>query len=123
MNLIEFIERICDDGIAAVEVDYAHDEHKRRGAIEGFSACRGKNTLELAALLQNAREAKRMAHRFTNQENIGAYWETVCYEAEIMWVCNCVSAVLMNEGQPVIIPPTARGAMKAAEVIGVGTHP
>jgi len=35
------------------------------------------------------------------------------------WVCNVVSALLMNQGLSTIIQPTARGVLKAAEIVGV----
>ncbi len=50
------------------------------------------------------------------------YWWFRCYQAEVEWVCNVVSAMLMNEGH--ITPllswlPTANGYIKVASIIGV----
>ena len=37
------------------------------------------------------------------------YWYARCFALEVEWVCNVVSAMLMNEGRPTIVTPTARG--------------
>ena len=39
------------------------------------------------------------------------------------WTCNCVSAIMANSGMDPIVPPTARGFIKAAEVTSVGGAP
>jgi len=115
MNFHDFLSRVIDEGIAAASESYAAPEEKEmlEGALAGFEACRKKNTAELAALLAQARKACR--------DGFGqvGHWRRRCYEAEIEWVCNVVSAALVNVDQPPIIPPTARGMMKAASILGV----
>lgn len=126
------LERVIGDGIEAVKRDYnrERDERKQAGAIAGFEACRGRLPTQLAALLAEARLDRGRAHRDAHerrkggtkeeQDNVSAkYWYWRCRESEIEWVCNVVSAVLANQGLPVLVPPTYRGAMKAAEILGV----
>ena len=118
MNLVEFIERVIGDGINAAKADYPKPDQKEKlkGSISGFEKCRGKNTLELLTLLD---EAKIATHKAL-LEQAKNYWFVRCEEAEIEWVCNCVSALLVNEGFDPIIIPTARSVMKVAEIVGVG---
>lgn len=120
MNYKEVLERIIDDGIEAAKRDYTAGP-KLRGSIAGFERCRSRSPHELKTLLD-------IAQRVTNEAFCKAgygelsdeeYWEARCAEIEIEWTCNVISAVLMNEHQSVIITPTARGVMQAAEIVGV----
>jgi hypothetical protein len=117
MNYEQYLAQIIDEGVAAAKTDYTEERNKDKlkGSVEGFEACRGKSPAELKALLGETRERVKQAY-LDEAEN---YFEIRCYEAEVEWVCNCVNAILMNEGQPIIVSPTARGMMKAAEVVGV----
>jgi hypothetical protein len=115
VEYLKILERIINDGIEAARKDYASEPDKLKGAVAGFAACRGKQPAELAALFLEAQERTRQAFRL----RVENYWEIRCYDAEIEWTCNCVSAVLLNQGLPVIVNPTARGMLKAAEVVGV----
>ena len=117
MEYQEFLAKIIKDGSAAAEKDYKDNPVRLKGALAGFFACQGKFPPQLAELLAASREKTQEA-RLSRAEN---YWEIRCFEAEIEWVCNCVSAMLQNEKQPVIIIPTARAVLKAAEVIGVAS--
>lgn len=130
MTYEEFLARIIDDGIEAARRDYAKKTRAAhlRGAVAGFEACRGKSPIELKVLLDRACMASHDAHDelvqgrraspgSTRPANLAGYWEARCYELEVEWVCNCVSAMLYNEGHPVIVPPTARGTIRAAEVL------
>ncbi len=117
MSTGDFLTRVIDDGIAAAKADYSEPRqaHKRDGAVAGFEACRDKSPAELGELLTRARRDQMAAF----DGPIETYWNRTCFMHEVEWVCNCVSAVLQNEGLPVIITPTARGYMKAASIIGV----
>src|SRR6266404_1999518 len=114
MDYWKFLGRVIDDGIAAAKADYAKPRQKDQleGSIAGFEACRKKAPLELKNLLEMARQQTRSA-RVQEAEN---YWWFRCYELEIEWVCNVVSAAMMNQGAGQIVPPTGRGLMKAAEI-------
>lgn len=114
----DYLTRVINDGIEAAKEDYKEQPHKARGSIAGFEACRGKSPQELLQVLADAR--KRTMEAYMGRIETEAYWEIRCAEAEIEWVCNCVSAMLWNQGLPTIVPPTARAVMKAAEILGVG---
>jgi hypothetical protein len=116
MTYAEFLTRIIDDGIAAARTDYADEPHKLRGAIDGFEACRGKSPSELITLWQ---EAERAAH--ASRSDLKTYWQLRCTALEVEWICNCVSVATTNAGGPPLLGhlPTARAAMKYAEVVGV----
>ena len=119
-TLEAFQTRVIDAGIAAARADYFGDgplqTAKREGSVEGFEACRLKTPAELALLLRAAEE--RVEESFL--ELPAAYWRVRARALEIRWVCNCVSAVLMNEGRPTILAPTMRAVLWAAEILGVG---
>lgn len=115
MEYRDFLTKIVDDGIEAARRDYADKPDKLRGSLAGFEACRGKDPVELAKLLTEARGQTREA-MLRKTEN---YWEVRCFELEVEWTCNCVSAMMVNSGMQPIVPPTARGTIKAAEVAGV----
>ncbi len=120
-----FLTRIIDDGVAAARRDYAgdlpRDVAKRMGALAGFEACRGKNPVQLVALLDQARQdtVSAMRTRMNDASQVNNYWRQRCYELEVEWVCNVVSSALWNQGQATIVTPTARGLLKAAEILGV----
>lgn len=119
MDYTELLDRIIDDGIKAAREDYAGDPMKLEGATKGFEACRGKTPQELMELLAQAAADRRKAMI----EEAEDYWRVRCYEAEVEWVCNCVSVILMAAGEPVIVPPTAQAAIKVVSIVGVtGNH-
>jgi len=117
MNLQDALNRIIDDGIVVAKADYKLPEQKQKRdrSVAGFEACRGKTPAQLAELLESARKSTREAH-LNEARN---YWEIRCFESEVEWVCNCASAILANQHLPVIVTPTYRGVMKAAQVVGV----
>ena len=119
MDYQAFLTRVIDDGIVAAKVDYAkpEDNSQLRGSVEGFELCRGKQPAELRTIYD---EANRIASEkaLAHAED---YWFWRCRELEVEWVCNMVSAVIMNEGKPPLLShlPTARAVIKAAEIVGV----
>lgn len=116
MNYSEFLSRIIDDGIKAAEADYK-DELKLKGAKAGFEACRGLQPDQLVGLLKDS----ELHTRVKRSECSDDYWYWRCFELEVEWVVNCLSAILVNEGKRPLLPylPTARAMMKAVEVVGV----
>lgn len=115
MNLNEFVKKVVELGIEAAKRDY---KDKRRaailkGSIDGFKACLDKNAIELGILYV---EAQKKSNDVRN-DDANDYWEKRGYFMEIEWVCNVVSAALYNMKLPVIIPPTARGMITAAEIL------
>lgn len=111
-----FLTRVIDDGIEAARRDYVFSPDKLKGAVAGFEACRGKAPAELAELLAESRRNQAAAYF---DSTLAHYWELTCYAAEVEWVCNVLSAALMNGGGDPIVPVTARGMMKAAGILGV----
>jgi hypothetical protein len=113
-----FLTQVIDDGIEAAKKDYSKPTQKQKldGSLAGFAACRGKKPLELAALLGEANDQVTKAHA----DQVPNYWEVACRRAEIEWVCNVVSVVILNNGYPnsIIVVPTASAVMKAAAIIG-----
>lgn len=121
----QLLDRLIADGIAEVRVAYAdpEDHHKRDGAIEGFEACRGKAPSELVELWRAAEsEAHRMrAERASAQSDAKNYWRQRYKGLQIEFVLNVISVGLK---QPLLAHlPTARGAMKYAEIVGVSGAP
>jgi hypothetical protein len=119
IDLAAFITRVIDDGIAAAIEDYGAQTDKGRGALAGFELCRDKTPEQLPGALAEARALQAAAF----EQESPSYWFWACRAAEIEWVVNCVSAVLSSSGYPPLIPPTVRGARKAAEILGAGGRP
>lgn len=117
MNYSEFLEQVINRGIEAAKRDYnlPDQKQKRDGSVAGFEACRGKNPVDLKELLEATMTATSHAYAEDDKTN---YWWYRCYEAEVTWVCNVISAMLHNQGLPTIVTPTYRGLMMAAEIIG-----
>lgn len=120
MLLIDALNQIIDDGLEEVRLVYSRPDQrlKREGATRGFEDCRGLSPKQIGDLLAAANARTR--HAF--DEQAPDYWFWRFRAAQITWVANVISAILMNQGAEVIIPPTARGGMKAAEIIGIGTR-
>lgn len=125
MEFNQFLNRIINDGIEAATKHYSKSSQKdkKEGSIAGFEACRNKDILELKDLLEKAKEQTHLSRISINDNNeVVNYWFIRCFELEVEWVCNCVSACLYNEKKPVIITPTVRGMMKAAEIVGIAEY-
>jgi len=112
----QFVKEVVRRGIEGVKAHYSQPNQKDKleGSVLGFQDCLDKTVEGLAQLLKEAAEKTKKA-RITGSR----YWYHRHYEVQVEWVCNCVSCVLYNEKLPVIIPPTARGMMLAAQIIGV----
>jgi len=117
MLLVDALNAVIDDGIEAARMDYAkpQDTLKREGAIQGFEECRGKQPAEIAALLAEANERAMQAMR----EQDPRYWFWHCRALAIKWVANVLGNILVANGMLPIGKMTARGRLKAAEIIGV----
>ena len=116
MNLIEFKNKVIERGIAAAKADYTKPEDKNRleGSLAGFELCRETPLEKLQQLLIEARKESN-THMF--EQDLERYWHCRSKEAEIEWVCNCVSVVLANEGREPIIPCTCNAVLLANEII------
>lgn len=124
VELRTFVARVVSDGIEAARRDYASSPDKLRGAVAGFNACLDKDVEGLRLLLEDARREAHEARLSAAPD----YWEKRCFEAEVEWTCNCVTAALVCGAAYVrdevrLVDPTARGLMKAAEILGVSPAP
>lgn len=119
MDFDAFLTRVIDEGIAAAFRDYARpqDRDKQNGAVAGFETCRGLDPEGLRVLLERSAATREAARRIAHPR----YWMFAGLCAEVEWVCNVVSALLVNDGHSPLAShlPTARGVMKAAEIVGV----
>jgi hypothetical protein len=112
----DFLARIISEGIAAARESYKNSPLKLEGAIAGFEACLNKSIDELRDVLEQAKRNRNQALA----RNDGSYWKYRCFESEVEWVCNVVSAALLNEGsKDLIVEPTGRGLMQAARILGI----
>jgi hypothetical protein len=134
MRYVDYLNAVIDRGIASARADYATFHHddlgKLAGAIAGFEACRNKSPRALGALLIRANRAVHhvmvaYGGAVTTRTRSRRGWWIRTFHAEVDWVCNCVSAVLYNEGSPVIAShhPTARAFLFAASIVGVKPDP
>jgi hypothetical protein len=118
----QLLDRVISDGISEVAATCADlkDQHKRDGAIEGFEACRGQSPDELVKLwLATEEEISRM--RMIPDTDAKLYWRQRYKALQIEWVCNVISVGLTQNGHHPLLGhlPTARGAMKYAQIVGV----
>lgn len=119
MEISKFIDEVINQGIAGARESYKEGDPKLKGSIEGFEACRGKTPKEIGDLL-NKCSSELMQYY---DGDVDLYWEKNCFRLEVEWVCNCLSAVFYNQGEPVIITPTYRGMLQAARIVGVREEP
>lgn len=117
------LHRIVEDGIKAAKQSYSkpEQEEKLKGSIDGFNSCVGINIGKdsIVVWFQNhLQEANKLAQEKFGKED-SDYWYWRCRAAEIEWTCNVLSAVFQAQGWPIIVAPTARGFIKAADIIGV----
>ncbi len=114
----KFLTQLIDDAIVAAKKSYTgFRTDKLEGSIAGLEACRNKSPDELLDIYIGL--SGYVADVFKNvSEN---YWWFRCYQAEVEWVCNVVSAALINIGMVSILPhlPTIKGTLKAAQILGV----
>jgi hypothetical protein len=130
MTYEALLDRIIADGITEVREAYAdpEDHHKRDGAIEGFEACRGKNPTELVELWAAAERQGQQIFRNRSVADASSdakdYWKQRYKVLQIEFILNVVSVGLTQSGLPPLLThlPTARGAMKYAEIVGVQGH-
>lgn len=135
MTYEQFLNRILDDGIAEVKECYKEDKDfnhaKREGAIAGFHACRGLSPIQLIALWETSHQlataAMMNANELDNERNdaLPEHWRRRYFELQVEWVCNVVSVAQVQHGRGPLLGwlPTARGAIKYADIVGVAPDP
>lgn len=124
MEYNEFLKRVIDEGINAVKSDYTkeHDKYRLEGSIAGFEACRNKTPEELLIVWKESQEYVQKSYIDRNEPE--KYWWFRCYQLEVEWVCNVVSAMLYNQDCKPILSwlPTCNGMSKAASILGVSEY-
>jgi hypothetical protein len=117
----EFRTILIEDGIEAARKDYTDPKDLARlnGSIAGFQACFNKNPPEIRKLLKDSAERTSKAFIDVNEKTITDYdyWYQVCFAAEVEWVANCISALMISQGLNPIAGITTRGVMKASEIV------
>lgn len=116
MKYEDFLQVIVQESLIAARDSYSDSPDRLSGAESGLRACLGKSPDELKMVLKQAQEMSKEA-RFDRSDN---YWEVRCYEIEVEWVCDCISAILVKNGrEPILGKPTKRGIMNADRVMRV----
>jgi hypothetical protein len=86
-----------------------------------FEDCRGKTPSELLELLRVARERADRKFIETQEDDkagVDAYWFVQSRALEIQWVCNCVGAMLVQQGVGFDMSlVTCRGMLKALDIL------
>lgn len=105
-----------DGGIEGARRDYSRPDQANQlaGSVDGFEACREKSAPEIVALWLRA---GRSADQEMESKDVTTYWYWRCFQLEVEWTLNVLSAALRT---PLLGHlPTARGVMRAAEIVGV----
>jgi len=108
-----FLKQTIDKGIEAAKEDYDNPEQKLylQGAIAGFEACRDKSPVELLEIHQAA--SRRASEAYVKRSR--RYWYYRCYQMEVEWVLNVLSAGTQTQLLPNL--PTVNGVRKAYEIM------
>lgn len=117
MDRNELLNAVIDDGIEECRHTYLRPDQrdKLQGALEGFEACRGKSDEELLETLQRYDALVRAKM----EQRAGDYWRHRMAMLQVEWTLNVLSAAAHAHGRPTAVTPTARGMMKAAQILGV----
>lgn len=115
MKYEQFLEEIINGGIEGCKQDYSgpNDKDRLEGSIAGFEACRGKNPQQLFEEYSKASKLAEEAFSLLVEN----YWYFRCFQMEVEWVCNVVSAG--TKIQLLSWLPTTAGVMRAGKILGV----
>jgi hypothetical protein len=121
VNYERFLSQVIEEGMEAAKKDYTRPEQQAslHGALAGFEVCRGKAPSELYVLMIEAMKTS-WSSRAEEADDPDTHWFKRCYTLEIEWVCNVVSAMMLNEGLEPIVVPSARGVLKADNILRRG---
>ena len=117
-----FLKEVIDDGMIAARSEYDPDisASELEGSLQGFEDCKGKTPEEIASIYLKAQmESRKYNPDEIKEDKKDEYQRLRCRVLEIEWVLNVVSGFLfLVLHQPPLIPVTARGMMKAINVVG-----
>lgn len=119
LSYLQFLNIVIDEGIEAARRDYAQSPEKLRGAIDGFELCRNLPLEELPMLYEAVVQDTQRSLGDT-PTTYKEYWYWRCREAEVSWVCNVLSALILRFNKEPLGPawPTARAVIRAASILG-----
>lgn len=125
MKYHDFIETVIERGITAAKQSYVRvdstqvvvDKCKLVGSIAGFEACKNKLPQELLVLWVRATDKMNEVAAQKVARDVYLYWR--CYQAEIEYVCDVVSAMLVNSGKRALLKgfPTIQGVNMARKIL------
>ena len=121
MTYRTFVVSIVGEGVDALERAIVDGDKGPReaGALTGYDACvQCESAPELGILLAFARN-KHTAVIGEPLPDADQCVFSAGFVGAVEWVCNCVSALLLNEGLQALTRPTSRGILKCAELLGV----
>jgi hypothetical protein len=115
MDRVIFLTAVIDDGIKEINDTYTRPDQqlKKEGGLKGFEECRGKSDAELEELFFKAKSITNDLRM--DQDDRLPYFSM--REQQIGWVINVLSAKAYMAGQPTMVTPTSRGALKAVDVV------
>lgn len=122
MRYQDFLNIVVDEEIKVVHQDYNVDGMKvlkgsmkaiLEGSLAGLEACRDKSPPQLAQLLDRAGRVQLACFHSTVSDR---YWRVNCFFHEVEWVCNVISAALVNQGVQPIVAPTMKAAIVAERI-------
>lgn len=129
MTVSELLEKVIERGISAAKRDYSpkggedpeyllQKEEQLKGSIAGFEACRGKLGDDLLRVKDEASKATEEARSDAMAGIIPKerYWYYRCFEAEVDWVINCISAAIGINLSP-LMAPTYRAQMTVLSIL------
>lgn len=118
MRFQDFLRRVIEESIKNCKEDFARRTATYKtelpASVAGLEACRDKSPPQLAQLLERARKVNQIAYR--QQTDINRYWQVTAFMAEVEWVCNVVSVVLINQGIAYLVPPTTSAVILASRI-------
>ncbi len=120
----EFLEQVIKDRITEVLDEFTDNDPitqaKREGALTGLKLCKNKTSDELSIILSTAIQNTRRTFIALGKKEISIldYFRTKQYEDAIRWVCSCLSAKALSEGQGLIINPSQNAILKVTEILG-----
>lgn len=110
----DFLDKVIADCETSANTHYSSSPSELESALNALKTCKAKTPGELKDIYESAVSASREA-RF---EKSSKYTEIRCHEIEVEFICDAVSAILVNSGEePILGKPTKKGFAKAHSVV------
>lgn len=108
MRMSQFQQRLIDHELKICREAYKHQPDKLNGCIAGLHACAKQPPDKLGELLVGANTALSKAYADKNPR----YWEIAMFHAEVLDVCDAMSALFKAMGMDFIIEPSKEAYAK-----------